>query len=106
MANDSVKAIEIPTQVLFLLWLGREVTCTAKHSATLSELLAGLHAEGLALADKSVVLASGVPSDRYTGPQSQLFKKRPYEDKPPVTIDVPAKLQRTGKNWHFNFGLF
>ena len=59
-----------------------------------------------AQAIKSVVLASGVPSDRYTGPQSQLFKKRPYEDKPPVTIDVPAKLQRTGKNWHFNFGLF
>ncbi len=49
-----------------------------------------------AQAIKSVVLASGVPSDRYTGPQSQLFKKRAYEDKPPVTIDVPAKLQRTG----------
>ena len=51
-----------------------------------------------AQAIKSVVLASGVPSDRYTGPQSQLFKKRPYEDKPPVTIDVPAKLQRTGES--------
>jgi metastasis-associated protein MTA len=45
---------------------------------------------------KAVVLASGVPADRYTGPQSQLFKKRAYEEKPPLTIDVPAKLQRTG----------
>ncbi len=45
---------------------------------------------------KSVVLASGVPADRYTGPQSQLFKKRAYEEKPPISIDVPAKLQRTG----------
>jgi hypothetical protein len=49
-----------------------------------------------AQAIKAVVLNSGVPADRYTGPQSQLFKKRSYEDKPAVTIDVPAKLQRTG----------
>lgn len=42
------------------------------------------------------VLSSGIPSDRYTGPQSQLFKKRQYEEKPPTSTDVPAKLIRTG----------
>ena len=46
---------------------------------------------------KAVVLASGIPSDRYTGPQSQLFKKRSYEEKPSLSIDVPAKMQRTSE---------
>lgn len=40
-------------------------------------------------------LASGSGEGRYTGPQSQLFKKRQYQEKQALN-DPPAKIQRTG----------
>ena len=40
-------------------------------------------------------LASGSGEGRYAGPQSQLFKKRQYQEKQ-ASNDPPAKIQRTG----------
>jgi hypothetical protein len=40
-------------------------------------------------------MASGSGEGRYAGPQSQLFKKRQYQEKQAAN-DPPAKIQRTG----------
>jgi len=42
------------------------------------------------------MMSTGIPTDRYTGPQSQLFKKRQYDEKPLVANEMPTKLPRTG----------
>lgn len=42
---------------------------------------------------RAAMMSSNTATDRYSGPQSQLIRKRHYEDR---SNDVPVKMQRTG----------